>query len=254
MRSRAGSSMMSGRCIARTREVGHRLRSRSVDAATASQELLLELELDELDQRGDVLDAAAAMNPQSQAIMIAALARPHDELAHARLVSGIAHIPDDDSRPAVFALTALAAADWRDPLLGQRCVDELEPLGERTIAVGFGSLVLGSAALYSGVALLGVGHLDRARALLERGVQLSIESTGRLWEAHARLWLAETLLERRADGDVDEAVANIEAVLAFGFSARWRTGRHATLLCDALSEGVRPVTLREGRRHLKSAS
>jgi hypothetical protein len=169
-------------------------------------------------------------------------------------VSGIAHIPDDDSRAAVFALTALAAADWRDALLGQRCVDELESLGERTIAVGFGSLVLGPAALYTGVAQLAVGHLDRARALLERGVQLSIESTGRLWEAHARLWLAETLLERRTDGDLGEAMANIRAVTGFGFPEGWRIGRHATLLCDALAEGVQPALLRDRVRHLRSAS
>ena len=38
--------------IATTREVGHRLRTHAVDGATGSQELLLELELDELDRRG----------------------------------------------------------------------------------------------------------------------------------------------------------------------------------------------------------
>ena len=240
--------------IAEAREVGHRFRTHAVDGATASQELLLELELDELDRRGDLLDAAAAMNPHSQAIMIAALARPSDETAHARLVSGIAHLPHSDSRPAVFALTALVAADWRDALLGQRCVDELEPLGDRTVAVGFGSVVLGPAAVYTGVAHLAVGHVDRAHALLESGVRLSVESTGRLWEAHARLWLAETLLERRADGDLSDAIANIDAVVAFGFPEQWRIGRHATLLCSALAEGVAPGELRDRRRRLRTAS
>lgn len=240
--------------IATTREVGHRLGTHAVDAATTSQELLLELELDELDRRGDMLESAAATNPHTQAIMVAALARPHDEHAHARLVSGIAHVPHDDARPAVVALATLAAADRRDALLGQRCVDELAPLGERTITVGFGSLVLGSAAMYTGIAHLAAGQLDRARTLLERGVQSSIRSTGRLWEAHARLWLAETLLERGADGDVAEAVANIDAVVAFGFAERWRIGRHVALLYAALDEGVAPATMRDRGRRLRTAS
>ncbi len=241
--------------IAITRDVGHRLRTHAVDGATASQELLLELELDELDRRGDALDALAAANPKSQAVMVAALARPYDDRAHERLVTGIAHLPHNDSRQTVLALTALAAADRRDALLGQRCIDELEPLGDRTVAVGFGSVVIGPACLYAGIAHLAVGHHDRARTLLERGVQVAIESTGWLWAAHARLWLAETLLERRSDGDVAEAIANIDAVEASEcFHERWRVGRHAALLRDVIAEGTVPGVVRDRQRHLENAS
>ena len=241
--------------IATTREVGHRLRTHAVDTATASQELLLELELDVLGGRGDALNALAAAQPHGQGIMIAALARPHDRHAHDRLVSGVAHLPHNDARPAVLALSALAAADWRDPLLGQRCLDELEPLGDRTVAVGFGSIVIGSARVYAGVAHLAVGHYDHAKTLLERGVQLSIESTGWLWAAHARLWLAETLLERGADGDVDEAIAHIEVVVASDcFRPEWRVGHHAALLRAAIAEAHEPGALRDRRRRLANAS
>lgn len=231
--------------ILTTREVGRRLRTHAVDTATRSQETLLAFELDELERHGDLLDAVAEQTPHTSAIAVAALARPHDDRSHERLVSGIAHLPRDDSYAAVIALSALAAGDRRDAFLGQRCVDVLGPLGDLFLVVGFGSLALGPARLHTGVGYLATGDRERARMCLERSIELTVDSSAELWTAQAQMWLAEVMIECGGASDVASAMDLVDSILqSTRFRATWRIGRHATLLVNAVASGVSPAALR----------
>ena len=153
--------------------------------------------------------------------------------------SGLADARPDTSFPVAVALVALAAAERGDAEAAQWARPYLVAFGDRTIFVGFGTVGLGFARLYVGLTDRVLGNLDAARASFEAAVDLSERSGGLLWCAHARLWLAETLLDLGDEACRAEAARQVELAQQTGvFAACARVARHARRLGGRLVESA----------------
>ena len=110
-------------------------------------------------------------------------------------------VPVDDAFWPFVALAAEAGARREDAAIGAWCASRLDDLGDRTITVGLGTVVMGFAAHFAGLAHVASGDLDAARARFDRAIALSAQNGAALWEAHSKVELAD-VLARSDDGEV----------------------------------------------------
>jgi hypothetical protein len=110
-------------------------------------------------------------------------------------------VPVDDSFWPFVALAAEAGARRQDAAIGAWCASRLDDLGDRTITVGLGTIVMGFAAHFAGLAHVACGDYDAARVRFDRALTLAARNGAALWEAHSKVELAG-VLGRSDDGEV----------------------------------------------------
>ncbi len=71
-------------------------------------------------------------------------------------------VPVDDAFWPFVALAAEAGARREDVAIGPSCASRLDDLGDRTITVGLGTIVMGFAAHFAGLAHVACGDLAAA--------------------------------------------------------------------------------------------
>ena len=193
-------------------EIGRRMGTHAAGSATQLQQLLIALEAETLDEYLDLLRALAVDQVGSAAT--AALVGDSGDLAHLRATMNDA--VHDDSLAVVAALASWAAVRHGDVEVARWARPHLVELGEATVQVGFGTLVLGFATFFVGLCDRAVGDTGSACDRFRRAVELSDAVGASLSSAHARLWLAETLLDLDAAGSDVEAcdlIGSVEAVV-----------------------------------------
>ncbi len=221
--------------IDRALDVGRRLTTHSAEPATRSQRLALDLELDDLGRQLDGLRALAGATSMIPMAALAAYAGDSSDLD--RLRRNLHDVRRDSSFPVIAALVALAAARHRDAETAHWARRYLVALDDRTVFVGFGTLGLGFARFFVGLCDRALGDLVGARIAFESAVNLSERSGGTLWCVHARLWLAETLLE--LGGGAERAEAERQVISAEGtgiLGVCSRAAAHASDLERRLAE------------------
>lgn len=193
--------------IASTRALGARLRTFAAEPASATQQLLLQLE----EERYDDVESFArlAASGERPTVWNAVLALCGDRKEATRLAEIADRVPNDDSRMAFVALSAQVAASGCDREFGAWCAPHLEQLDGLTIVVGLGTAVLGFAAHFAGLARIATGELGEAVTHLERASSLAAEAGAHLWSAHSDIELADVL---GRGGRIDEARVQLAAV------------------------------------------
>jgi hypothetical protein len=119
-------------------------------------------------------------------------------------------VPVDDAFWPFVALAAQAGAGRRDPAIGRWCASRLDELGDRTITVGLGTVVMGFAPHFAALAHVATGDDESARVRFERAIALSTRNGAALWTAHSQVELADVL----AASDDHELVAEAHRLLA----------------------------------------
>jgi DNA-binding SARP family transcriptional activator len=118
----------------------------------------------------------------------------------------------NDSFPPFLAFASLVAARDGHAVLGSWCADRLDAIGDGTILVGFGTLVLGFARHYAAVASQALGDHARARRGFERALELSSRSGADLWCAYSSLGLATELAAEPDEPAREHAVVLLRRV------------------------------------------
>lgn len=122
-------------------------------------------------------------------------------------------VPVDDSFLPFAALAAVVADRDRHAELGAWCATQLDPVGDIVVIIGLGSLVLGFAPYYSGLAHRAMGDEPTCRRRVERSRDLADEGGLRLWVGYAEAALAESLF---ASGDPEAAAVAASLVASVG--------------------------------------
>jgi DNA-binding SARP family transcriptional activator len=183
--------------IAASRDAGRRLRTFGAEGMATAQHVMLQLELD---RRDELVGAARPMAAQSPAnvwhgvlAVCGSLEVPLRTLAP--------RVPTDDLFAVFTALAAEAAARSGDAELGAWCMRQLASHGESTIMSGLGTVVIGFARHFAGLARVATGDLDGAAADFERAAWMATANGADLWRSHATVELADVLArtDRRAD-------------------------------------------------------
>jgi hypothetical protein len=118
----------------------------------------------------------------------------------------------DDSFGAFTALAAEVAARTADAELGAWCLRHLEARGDRTIVVGLGTLVMGFARHYAGLARLATGDVDGSSGDLRAAARMAADNGAHLWHGHSMVELAEVLGRSGRIPDRDRARTLIDRI------------------------------------------
>ena len=217
--------------IAFSRSEGARLHTFAAHPATLSQQLILMLELGEFAEIVAMAKPAADRGPS---VWHAVLARCGERDA-AALHAVTDEVPTaDDTFPLFVALAAEVAARDGHAELGAWCADRLDEMGDLTVTIGLGTIVMGFAAHFAGFAHAATGNVDEAVARFDRARTLALDSGADLWAAHSSIELAALLAP-----SLDEAVMAhvdglaVEAALMVAVSGSDRLARRY----DSVREG-----------------
>ncbi|MCU0261189.1 MAG: AfsR/SARP family transcriptional regulator [Ilumatobacteraceae bacterium] len=183
--------------VAAAADLGARLRTFAWAGAVRVQQLWLALERDERAVIGVVAAQQRAVGRHP--VWTATCAVAGDDAAARDLVAECAGVQRDDSYWALLAIAAIAAAERRDAELGGWCAERLEVLGDCTVVVGLGSIVLGFAHHYLGLARVATGDLDLAARHFEQASELAERQGADLWQAHSDVELASVLASAGGD-------------------------------------------------------
>ncbi len=82
----------------------------------------------------------------------------------------------DDTFPLFVALAAEVAARDGHPELGAWCADRLDEMGDLTVTIGLGTIVMGFAAHFAGFAHAATGNVKEAVARFDRARSLALDS------------------------------------------------------------------------------
>ena len=191
--------------IEATREVGAQLGGHAAEPAAFWQEIQLALE------RGATATLLATLraipfDPRHgvSPIAIAASLGDTDDLARLREVYRQATA--GDTLALQMALIARAAAAHGDAELAEFCAPVLARLGAHVVLHGFGTIVLGPAPLFVGLAHAGQGKWHDAAAAFSEAAAIAERAGAALWLAEARSWLARAHAEL---GDAEQAVRTL---------------------------------------------
>ena len=182
-----------------TMKEGGRYRTFNTESAAAVQQLLLLFEHDELDLLADLVRLRA--KERGPGVWHAVLALCDADVDDEPLAEIAPAVPADDAFWSFVALAAEAGARRRDAEIGRWCATRLDSLGDHTITVGLGTVVMGFAAHFAALAHVAIGDLDGARTRLEHSIVLATRNGAALWEAHSTVELAD-VLARSDDPDV----------------------------------------------------
>ncbi|MGH9135078.1 MAG: AfsR/SARP family transcriptional regulator [Ilumatobacteraceae bacterium] len=189
--------------IAATSSDGRRYRTFNTERATTLQMLLLMFERDERRALADIVRARAeAFGPGAWHAILALCEPDRDAFS---LIDLAPRVPLDDSFWPWVAFAAEAGARRGDAAIGAWCADRLDALGDCTITVGLGTVVMGFAAHYAGLARVASGELDAARCRFDRAIALASGNGAELWRAHSTVELAEVLARSGDPATVAEA-------------------------------------------------
>ncbi|MEY4339326.1 MAG: hypothetical protein RLZ14_1176, partial [Actinomycetota bacterium] len=173
-------------------ELGMRLRTQVTDAAVQSHRLLLAREADRMADLAPAIRAARDARPRPNA-WDAVLAAAGDVESAEQLAMGAADVVPDDSYDVFLALSAEVAARRGDAALGRWCAAQLASAGDRTMMSGIGTVMLGFATHFHGLALAAAGDLRAARVHLMRAADSAGAAEAWLWWAHSQVELADVL-------------------------------------------------------------
>jgi|GEM_PF-4616385 len=213
--------------IEAARREGMRLRTFSAAGAALSQHALLLYELGRDEELAAAVAAPAARGPGVWHAVLALCGR----FSAAQLLDVADEVPLDDSYLPFVALAAEVAARERDLALGAWCAPRLDAQRDLAVTAGLGSVVLGFAAHYAGLAHLAVGDVRAAIVRLERARALGIGADAPLWAAHAAVELAAVLASSSDRVDIaraEELRAETAAVVESSGSVRLAR-RHAAV-------------------------
>jgi DNA-binding SARP family transcriptional activator len=188
---------------------GNRYRTFNTEAAATMQQLLLIFENDELSLLADLVRLRAKERGPGVWHAVLALCEPDDDEP---LIELAPLVPADDSFWPFVALAAEAGASRSDTAIGRWCAPRLDGLGDRTIMVGLGTVVMGFATHFAALAHVAIGDLGAARARFERAITLARECGAALWEAHSIIELAGVLARSDAAATRAEARRSIAAL------------------------------------------
>jgi hypothetical protein len=150
------------------------------------------------------------------------------------------HVPVDDLFGVFTALAAEVAARAGDAALGTWCLGHLEPRGEATIMSGLGTLVIGSARHFTGLARMAIGDLAGAAADFEAAAWMATAHGAHLWRGHSTVELAEVLAQTGRPADRERA-----GMLLADLRNAVPTSPRLARRCDEVAElAIVPVTLR----------
>jgi DNA-binding SARP family transcriptional activator len=190
--------------LAASRREGRRLRTFAAEGAARSQEVLLMLELDQREELVALVRPVAAQWAASA--WNAVLALCGDPSMELPLLEVAGHIrPDEDSFPAFLGMAAEVAARRGDGELGAWCLARLVPRGDTTLVVGLGTIVMGFARHFAGLARAATGDLDGAATELERAAWMATANGAHLWRGHATVELADVLARTGREVDRERA-------------------------------------------------
>lgn len=195
-------------------ELGRRMGTRNAVVSVIGLRGLILLEDDRLDELGSLirhhLDDTAGYRVMSTPVL--ALTDPDAPDPRDALTDQ----PTGATRLPYLGLVALAALERADADLAQWCLDELVGVGDAMLSTSLGSLMLGFPAQHTGELRRLLGDLDGSVGDLEHALELLAPTGAELWVAHTRAALAETLVLRGGDGDVDRAAALVAEVRRTG--------------------------------------
>jgi DNA-binding SARP family transcriptional activator len=198
--------------VAASRREGQRLRTFSAEGAAFAQEALLLLELDQLESLATVVRPLADRSPANAWHGLLALCgqdppRPLIEVAHELRC-------DDDSFPAFTAIAAEVAARQGDAELGAWCLRHLRARGDTTIIVGLGTLVMGFARHFAGLARVAMDDLTGAAADFDHAAWMATANGAELWRDHATVELADVLRRIGRPADRERAWGLVDGLRA----------------------------------------
>lgn len=221
--------------IERADSTGRRMNTHAAAPATQSQMLALAIENDTLHEQLDMLRATSSAVSDGAVAALAAYAGDVSDLQ--RLRDRLPEVSRNFTLPMVATLSALAASRHGDVEVARWARPHLAALGDRTVVVGFGTVVMGFAHFYVGLTDRVLGALESARDEFSSAVESSDRAGGLLWAAHARLWLAETLVDIGGSDQHDEARRLVEVVMnSPGARSSRRACDHALRLRDRLAD------------------
>jgi DNA-binding SARP family transcriptional activator len=195
--------------LEKTRSEGARLSTFSAQGAALGQEALLMFETDRTDELLARMLALTETQPPGAFNAMVELCTQGDG---SKLLEIAPDVVQDDLYPSFVGLSAVVAARARNRELGAYCAPILDGLGSATLASGFGSVVVGYASHFAGLAHVALGDLTAAVSRLESACELAEASGALLWLDWSRIELAAALLERGEDGDAARAAMLWNAV------------------------------------------
>ena len=172
-----------------TMREGARYRTFNAEIAATVQQLLVLFERDEVGLLADLVRLRA--KERGPGVWHAVLALCDADLDEEPLIDLAPLVPVDDAFWPFVALAAEAGARRGDAAIGRWCAARLDELGDRTITVGLGTVVMGFAAHFAGLAHVATGNLDTARDRFGRAITLAAGNGAALWEAHSIVELAD---------------------------------------------------------------
>ncbi|HWM20411.1 MAG TPA: AfsR/SARP family transcriptional regulator [Ilumatobacteraceae bacterium] len=208
-----------------TMKEGGRYRTFNTETAVAVQQLLLLFEHDELALLADLVRLRA--KERGPSVWHAVLALCDLGVGDEPLVEIAPDVPVDDAFWPFVAYAAEAGARRRDAAIGTWCATRLDSLRDSTITVGLGTVVIGFAAHYAGLARVAIGDLEGARTRLEHAIALAGRSGASLWQAHSMVELADVLVR----SDASDAGADARRL-------------HDELACSPVVDGSARLTRR----------
>jgi hypothetical protein len=222
--------------IEATMREGSRYRTFNTESAASVQQLLLLFERDELELLADLVRLRA--KERGPGVWHAVLALCGSDVDAEPLIEIAPLVPVDDAFWPFVALAAEAGARRHDAAIGAWCATRLDGLGDRTITVGLGTVVMGFATHFAALAQVAVGDLDAARVRFEHAVALASRNGAALWEAHSTLELAGVLARSVDRGSIDEARRLVNALCRSPIMLQSaRLARHVDEVSCAVGDG-----------------
>ena len=166
-----------------------RYRTHAAAGALFIQRNLLLLELDRLDDIAGSVEPLLLGGPSAWHAVSALCGRSDAD----EVMDICEQVAINDSFPPFLAFASLVALRDGHAELGSWCAERLDALGDRTIVVGFGTLVLGFAPHFAALAHQATGERDRARLAFTRACELAAQGGADLWRGYSSLGLATVL-------------------------------------------------------------
>lgn len=229
-----GNLAATAAAIKATRQVGAQLGGLAAEPAAYWQDIQLALERGESDAllkvlRGLPIDPRHGVAP----IALAAAIGDADDLARLREVYRQATAGETLALQA--ALIARAAAAHGDAELAEFCIPVLSRVGAHVVLHGFGSVVLGPAPLFVGLAHVGRGAWHDAAASFTEAATIAERAGAALWLAEARSWLA------RAHAEVGEEEQAVRTLVGTQVDSGWVRIREIANAAESILAAERPA-------------
>jgi DNA-binding SARP family transcriptional activator len=214
-----------------TRSVGAQLGGHAAAPAAYWQEIQLALE------RGESATLLATLrnlpfDPRNGVSPIALAAALGDAEDLARLRATYRQVTAGDTNALQMALIARAAAEHSDAELAEFCAPALARLGAHVVLHGFGSVVLGPAPLFLGLARAGQGKWHDAAESFTSAAAIAERAGAGLWLAEARSWLA------RAHAELGDAEQAVRTLIGTQIDTGWVRIREVARRAEALTTQV----------------